>query len=1043
MKLKEEWMRRIQIWIDELEKQWYLPLEPVVFEGHFTKDHLSYEEAKNRNFCPMLPGSTWGEKWEYGWFKSQVQIPADCEGARIYLKPGIGGEMLLWVNGKLTGAKDIGRDGITLTRSARAGETFEILAESYAGHGTRLEHAGPNPPERIAVPEPEKHQVVVCESTFGIWNEDAYALSMDAKTLKQLYEAIDERSLRAQKIREGLEAFTKIADFERPFKERNGSFQAAREVLKPLLECVNGSTAPVYTIFGQSHLDLAWKWPWEETKRKCARTLSTQLTLMEEYPDYKYLLCEPPIMEAVKNYYPELYQRVKEKVEQGQLMPEGGVWVESDTNIPAGESLIRQCLWGKQWYQKEYGYDTKMVWMPDCFGFSAQLPQIFIGTGMKYFATQKLARALPGYDVFPYNLFMWEGIDGTQILTHFFKKNNSQYNPKLLLERWNEDRVQEDEIDTFFFPFGFGDGGGGPTRDMLESVNRTKDLEGVPRTVMQSPVAFFEEIEKRGRPKNRYVGELYFPWHRGTYTSQAKTKQNNRKAELALRDAEFWGSIAGYDGLQEELKALWERLLFNQFHDILPGASITRVHEEAERDLSLVREEASHICEKAIGEIAGQGTDAGITIFNSLSWKRKEIIPLPEGTTCVYDIAGQRLPIQKTEESSYTLIKVPACGYTTIFPKESLAAESNMTEPDRHTGVWIEKENGTISMENQYLSIRVNEYGAITSIYDKKAEYEFAAGLCNEFRMYKDINVAYDAWEISSFYEDFPIELAKEARIEAVTEGALSGKIRIRRKLNVSLLTQEITLSAHSRRVDFKTKINWQETHKLLKVAFPVHIRTEESIEEIQFGYCKRPTHRSRRYDADRYEVCNHKYTALAEGNYGFAVLNDCKYGVSTNENRIELTLLKAPVIPDMYADKGIQEFTYSFYAWHGSFEESDVVREGYQLNIPVRTAAGTAMEKSIIRLSEKNIILETVKPAEDGSGDIILRFYEALRSHTRCRVKIDLPVHQIYETTMQEYVDEKAQKVAATKLDENKTEVRLLFRPFEIKTLRVSLKKL
>jgi len=1034
MKLKEEWRQRIQIWTEELEKQWYQPLEPVIFEGHFTRDHLRCEEAKNRDFGPMSPGSSWGEKWEYGWFKSVVQIPAEGEGERIYLKPGIGGEMLLWVNGKLTGAKDIGRDGITLTRSARAGETFEILAESYAGHGPRLEHAGPNPPERIAVPEPDRHQVVVGESTFGIWNEDAYALSMDAETLKQLYEALDKKSLRAQKIREGLEEFTKIADFELPVAERNRSFQAAREVLRPLLECVNGSTAPVYTIFGQSHLDLAWKWPWEETKRKCARTLSTQLTLMEEYPEYKYLLCEPPIMEAVKNYYPELYQRVKEKVQQGQLMPEGGVWVESDTNIPAGESLIRQCLWGKAWFRNEYGYDTKMVWMPDCFGFSAQLPQIFIGTGMKYFATQKLARALPGYEVFPYNLFMWEGIDGTRILTHFFKKNNSRYNPKLLLERWQEDRVQEEGIDTFFFPFGFGDGGGGPTRDMLESVSRTKDLEGAPRTVMQSPIAFFEELEQKGGTKNRYVGELYFPWHRGTYTAQAKTKQNNRKAEIALRDAEFWGSIAGCHGLQEQLKGLWEKLLFNQFHDILPGASITRVHEEAERDLTLVRTEADRISGEAIRGMAAGGAStasAGITLFNSLSWERQEIIPLPEGATC-------DSPVQRTESGSYTLAKVPPCGYTTILVKE---ASEHVAESARHPGVWIEKTNGIITMENQYLSIRINEYGAITSIYDKAAEYEFAAGLCNELVMYKDINVAYDAWEISSFYEDFPVELVPAARIEVVTEGALFGEIRISRQLHLSEMTQEIRLSAHSRRVDFKTRIYWQETHKLLKVAFPVHIHTAEAIEEIQFGYCKRPTHRSRRYDADRYEVCNHKYTALTEGKYGFAVLNDCKYGVSTNENRIELTLLKAPLIPDMYADKGMQEFTYSFYAWQGSFEESDVVREAYQLNIPVRAVLGTAAERSVLDLSEKNIILETVKPAEDGSGDMILRFYEALRSHTRCTVKIDLPVDRIYETTMQECVDQETRELAIRTLAQGEAEVLLSFRPFEIKTLRVSLK--
>ena len=1037
MKLIEEWNQRIQIWIKELEEQWYKPLDEIIFKGYFTKDHLSDKEAKSGSFRQMLPGSTWGEKWEYGWFKGEITIPKGCEGQRIYLKPGIGGEMLIWINGRIVGAKDFGRDGVTLTRSAEEGDSFEILAESYAGHGPRLEHAGPNPPERIAVPEPPKHQVIVERSTFGIWNEDAYLLSMDVQTLYQLYRSLDAKSLRAQKIREGLEEFTKTADFEVPFAERNASFQAARAVLKPLLECVNGSTAPLYTIFGQSHLDLAWKWPWEETKRKCARTLSSQLTLMEEYPEYKFLLCEPPIMEAVKKYYPELYKRVKEKVEQGQFMPEGGIWVESDTNMPAGESLIRQCLWGKEWFKNEYGYDTKMVWMPDCFGFSAQFPQILVGTGMKYFATQKLARALPGYDVFPYNVFMWEGIDGTQILTHFFKKNNSRYDPGLLLERWHEDRVQQEDIDTFIFPFGLGDGGGGPTRDMVEIVNRTKDLEGAPRTVMQSPIAFFEDIEKSGLPKNRYVGELYFPWHRGTYTSQAKTKKNNRKAEIALRDAEFWGTITKYGELQDKLKELWQMVLFNQFHDILPGASIAKVYEDAERDLSFVIKEASGICQDAVDQMIDQEKE-GITLFNSLSWKRKEIIDLPDGIVSVYDRDNKQLPIQKAGSRSYTVAEVPACGYTTIFTKKP---QEKMIESEQSVGIRIEKNNGIISMQNQYISVEINENGAITSIYDKEAEYEFTAGLCNEFKMYKDINVAYDAWEISSFYEDFPIGLSGPVKIEIITAGELFGKIKVSRKLNLSEMTQEIIMTSHSRRVDFKTRVDWQETHKLLKTAFPVAICAEESREEIQFGYVKRPTHRSRRYDADRYEVCNHKYTALTEGNYGFAVLNDCKYGVSTNENRIELTLLKASLIPDMYADKGIQEFTYSFYAYQGSFEESDIVRQGYELNVPLQSAIGVTEEKSFIQVSAKNIILETVKPAEDGSGDIILRFYEAMRSHTKCNVEIALPIVQGYETNMLEQIDNSAKKVVFERIAEGKIQVQLRFSPFEIKTLRVSFK--
>lgn len=1049
----QEWNKRIELWMEELKNQFYEVLEPVEFEGFTTSDALTFDEAMKHSFHPMPVGTKWGRKWEYGWFRTKVRIKEEAEGRRIYLVPGIGGEMLVWVNGKVSCSVDLEHSKILLTTCAKSGEVFEIGMESYAGHGPRLENGGPYPPERIPIPEPPEFQVVVRESHYGSWEETAYGLWLDVFTLYQLWQSLDPKSLRSQKIREGLLEFSKIVDYELPRQERIKTYAVARSVLAPLLACTNGSTMPEYTIFGQSHLDLAWKWPWAETRRKCGRTISTQLALCEEYPEYQFLICQPVILKSIKKDYPELYDRLKERVRKGQFLPEGGLWVEPDTNIPSGESLIRHCLWGKRWFNEEYGYDTKMVWMPDTFGFSGQLPQIFKGAGMHYFASQKIARALRGHDPFPYNIFHWEGIDGTRILTHFFIKNNSRYDPSLLIGRWNNDRVQQENIDTFLFPFGFGDGGGGPTRDMLEVVGRTKDLEGVPRTRMQRPVSFFAELEKRNNIINNYVGEIYLAWHRGSYTAQAKTKKGNRLAEIALHELEFWGSLTGiYD--REQIEGLWEKLLFNQFHDILAGTSIARVHQEAEEDFLEVIGKAGKLTKEVLQGIVRpsekeQEELEGITVFNSLSWDREVIVRLPEGARGALDYRRQPLPVQSREDFCDALVLVPACGYTTIYPCQGVHLVFDQeteasNNPDSKAALYQETQTGVYgvrvtksSMENDLLRITFDDFGQIISIYDKVAEIEFAEGIANRMCMYQDINIDYDAWELAHYYDELPISLDGPADIEVVSEGLISGSLRITRRLHNSNMIQEIRMTRGSRRVDFWTCIDWQETHKLLKVAFPVQVYTQEAIEEIQFGYVKRPTHKSRTYDGDRFEVCNHRYTALSESNRCFALLNDSKYGISTKGNVLMLSLLRAPVIPDMHADQGLQEFTYSIYADSCSFLDSNIVQQGYELNYPVLVAAGKVGERSYFKLSSTDIILETVKLAEDGSDDMILRLYEAKGGHVTCNLVSLVPFDLATEVDLQEKCIEEGVVTCIQNTSSGKL-LRLSFRPFEIKTLRL-----
>ncbi|NLO82298.1 MAG: alpha-mannosidase [Clostridiales bacterium] len=1024
MSLNAEWRHRVLAWKEELTRHFYTPLGEIEWEGFTTQQQLTYHQALECDFKPMPTGTKWGAKWEYGWFKGYITLPEEAVGRRIVLRIDVGGESAIYVNGRNAGAKDNEHNEVTLTMSGTPGEQYQILVEAYAGHGPRIVRTGPTPPDRVTVPEPGPTQAVVGTSTYGIWEEDVYQLWLDVQTLFEIRENLDPDSLRVAEIDAGLKDFTLIVDFELPYEEMMKTIRAGRERIKPLLECVNGSTAPTLFAFGHSHIDVAWLWHLAETERKCVRTFATQLALMEEYPEYKYLQSQPHLYMMVKQHYPELYERIKEAVRKGQFIPEGGMWVEADTNISGGESLIRQFIHGKRFFMEEFGVDSKLCWLPDVFGYSAALPQIMKGCGIKYFSTQKIFwGAYTGGDPFPYNTFIWEGLDGSEILVHLHNDYNSRTNPATLIKRWNE-RVQKDGMATHLVPFGYGDGGGGPTRDHLEYLRRTKDLEGVPRTRICHPLEFFYDLEKRGSTNNRYVGELYFQAHRGTYTSQARTKLGNRKSEVALREAELWGvaakSFKNYNLPSQTLDQAWKLLLLNQFHDIIPGSSIQRVYEEAEADYQKIISTAQQVAQEAAVQLLDESSAQAITVFNSLSWNRKAVVTLPKDFRGAVSADGQSLPAQESEDGVMVEVEVPSCGWTTLYPAEPEKVENTLKVDSR-------------SLENELLRIEFNDKGEIISIFDKEINRELAAGPCNSFKMYKDVPGNWDAWDIDSMYSQTPVELESDASFEIISSGPLMASIRVKRMLNNSLMTQDIILRRNSRRVDFVTTIDWKESHKLLKVAFPVDIHTNEGVHEIQFGHISRPNHKSRPFDADRFEVCNHKWSAIMEQNRGFAVLNDCKYGVNVLGNSINLTLLRAPLAPDMNADKGFQHFTYSFYAWNGCFMESDVIQEAYDLNYPVMAVEG-AVEKSasLFSLDASNIILETVKPAEDGSNDIILRLYEAKRTATRCILTTAFPVVAAEQTDMLEN-SEKA-------LDVQGNKICLDFRPFEVKTVRIKM---
>ena len=996
MNIGRQWEDRLRIWSEQFEKHYFIAWAPLSLSFFTTMEQLAFDEAVKGRFVPVQPGTRWGKKWEYGWFHTQAVIPEALEGKRAVFTLGAGEEMLVWVNGREAGSIDRQHKYITLSRSARAGDVYDIYAECYAGHGLRQEGAGPVGPDEEPVPEPPEAQVTVKPSLLGRWNEALFQAAMDYQVLYSLVKKLPEKSLRAMKIVEGLKKFTCMADFELPEEElAAGAAEAAARYLKPLLACRNGSTAPDYTVFGQSHLDLAWLWPVEETMRKTARTYANQLALMEEYPDYRFLLCEPPILEYLKTLYPDVYRRVKEQTASGGFYPEGALWVECDTNIPSGESLIRQFVRGKRWFREELEVDSLMAWMPDTFGFSAALPQIMKKCQIPYFATQKLTRQDPEAEPFPYNLFWWEGLDGSRVLSHLFRRNNAVFTSGELVSRWEDDRVQQEDIDGLMFPFGYGDGGGGPTREMVEAALRCQDLEGAPRCHMESPVRFFQRAEER-EIENVYCGELYLAWHRGTLTSQSRTKRGIRRAEAALKAVEYHMAaqlLAGRPlkaAWKEKLDELWKLLLFNQFHDIAPGTSIARVHQRAEAELETVCTESGKLLEEMLGRPGER-----MTVYNHLGWERT--------------FRGHRIPAQ---------------GFAVIGPERGAGegASARRLPPE---------EGGGYELRNAHLVCRIDDAGELTSVRKPGEAREFLAGNGNRFLLFKDVNTCYDAWELGSMYEKLPVPLEGGARIE-VRQEADGAALIVNRTLHRSRLVQRIFLGGDARRLDFVTRLDWQERHKLLKVSFPVNVYATEAIHEIQFGYVKRPTHRSRQYDRDRYEVCNHRYTVLEDGGAGAAVLNDCKYGVSTAGNEIRLTLMKAPLMPDMYADRREQEFTYSFFPFLGPFTRSDVLREACELNEPpvlgsVLPAGEERTQRPVLVPGEKNIIVDAVKPADTAENAILVRAYEAMGMGTEASFAVAGAVRRVDETDMLEE--------NASPLPLRDGGLRVTFGPFEIKT--------
>jgi len=996
-----------------------------------TDEHLrSPMEARQKlQWKDAEPGTKWGKAWSSAWFAGSAVLPEACEGREVFIGAKIGGaERLVFVNGIAAGLVDSFEAGepIPVHPSARAcasgkaGQKLDIAIESYAGHPQ-------NPSE-----DDGRHVQTFTKVQLMLRRDDVKDFYLDLRTLVNMMGYLDPNSLRYNRIMVGFEEVYKILPMlpaEVPEEQWRPAMNAAREILRPLLEAKNGDTMPFIGLTGHSHLDTAWLWPLDETIRKAARTFSTALTMMEQYPEYRFLQSAPCHADWMRVHYPEIFERIRAAVKQGQWEPNGGMWVEPDCNIPSGESMIRQFLFGQAFTQKYFDYTADVYWQPDVFGYSGALPQIMRGCGIRFFMTTKMG--WNDTNRFPYDTFHWHGIDGSSVIAHFHNIH-CWPEPRSLQDQWWT--VQHKDVqDRRYVPYGFGDGGGGPQDEMIEISRRVVDLEGCPRSRHMSVSEYMNDLERDLAARLPvWTGELYLEKHRGTLTSIHGVKRGNRKAEIALRDAEWALSIArinGRDYPAGKLEKLWKVLLTDQFHDVLPGSSIAPVNDTAIGEFGEVKSGADALRDEAITSI-GEAASGKVTLANSLSWTREgEVVlsGLPGGqapagdgvvTQSYEDIEGER-------NMAVIGLSVPSLGMTCVplAPEKSTAGSPFVIDGS--------------SVETPFASVRFDDRGRMVSFVDKATARELVrdGGTFNAFWFGEDAPADSDNWDIDADYVLKQHDPSRLVSREIIANGPL--QLRIRSKFEIgdrSTITQDMVFHSTTPRVDFETQVDWRETHKLLKAGFDTTIFAENARHEIQFGHLQRPTHQNLSTDRARFEVCNHKWSDLSDAHYGIAILNDCKYGISVLGGDMRLTLLKSGTQPDHRGDNGVHRFDYALLPHDGTFSAAGVVRPAYEFNIPVVAVPGLcASTASLASVDAANVLIETVKWSEDGKA-LVLRLYEAEGALTRCRLSFGIDATRAAETNM---LEEEQGELAIVDNGLN-----LEFRPFEIKTVRVEVEQ-
>ena len=721
-------------------------------------------------------------------------------------------------------------------------------------------------------------------------------------------------------------------------------YESVTSATQGLWAGIESSCAPLDVIIhatGHAHIDVAWLWTLGQTRRKSERTFHNVIRLMEQFPDYHFTQSQPQLYQYIKEDQPALFDSITEKIKEGRWEPIGGMWVEADCNLSGAESLARQFLLGRTFFREHFGKDAEspILWLPDVFGYAWALPQLIRQAGLKYFMTIKIGWSQ--YNRLPYDTFLWQGIDGMRILTHFSTVKeygsvfastyNAMANGREALGTWQNFQQKELHKD-LLMAYGFGDGGGGPTRQMLANIEVMKEFPSLPQVKQSSAKQFFESIEPLTDSKMMPIwnGELYLEYHRGTYTTQSRNKRANRKSEFLLHDTEFIATyaslITNYQYPITAFQTAWRTVCLNQFHDIIPGSSIGTVYEESQQQYAQLTEDVTQMRDEALDVIATQ-LNAEVLLVNATSFTQQGLVFIPGDSPQHFTRGEKPVTVQPVEAGVWV-----DAGELPPYSMTALQA----TEVDKSSPI-IDLPTSTVFLENDYIKVEFNADGDITRIFDKGAAREVLApdSIANQFQAFEDRPSSWDAWDIEIFYDDKMWLAEPASSIEIVEHGELRQTIEVKRKILNSHYTQRISLNHNSPRLDFDSHIEWKERHILLKVAFPVDVLAPQATYEIQWGNVQRPTHRNTSWDWARFETCAQKWVDLSEGDYGISLLNDCKYGHDTHHNVMRLTLLRSPTRPDPSADLGEHQFKYSLYPHAGSWNE-ETQREAYLLNDPI-----------------------------------------------------------------------------------------------------------
>ncbi len=1033
---KRDRLRKIIGDLSKMRLRKLTSVENIIYKQGDYKRPLDVDESEIP-FENFKEGEFWGGNDLRYWFRAEIIITEEMKDETVIMKLETGKEgewdalnpqFLLFIDDEIRQGLDVNHTEVKLCEKAKVGDTYKIDLHAFAG--------------MQALPVKFKLSIAALDQATEMMMYDLKVpyevtehLSEDSieyvKTIKCLIDAINILDLK--KNYHNGEYYESIFDARNYLKTHLYDNKDLVDVLK------KNKLLPTVSCVGHSHIDVAWLWTLKQTREKVVRSFSTVLSLMDEYDEYKFMASQPILLQYIKEDYPELFERIKEKIKEGRFEVEGGMWLEADCNLSSGESLIRHILYGKKYMKDEFDVESEILWLPDVFGYSAALPQILKSFGINTFVTTKIS--WNEYNKMPYDTFNWRGMDGSDILTYFitmmdydnYKKGSfktvyeGEIKPAQIHGAWA--RYQQKDInDNILISYGHGDGGGGPTKKMLENARRMNDyIPGLPHVELTTLKEYFDGLKERLPDKlNTWDGELYLEYHRGTLTTMGKNKWYNRKCEFLYQNLEFLSVLAEkYD--KKLIRDGWDVILLNQFHDIIPGTSIEEVyvesHEQYEKiyrdGLKLQSELVDRISDKLKGELNIKSKS--LLVINPLSIGGDKIISFEYDKDLVLFDGKNEVKVQRNNNvNTFIANDIPSMGYK-LFTIKEVSKEKHISTKKR-------------LFETDYYEIEFNDEGMISSLYDKIENRQVVKEneVLNSFIVYEDRPHNWDAWDVNIYYEEKATLINNLESFEVIEDGEVYSRINTVRRFQNSIIEQDITIYKNSRRIDFNTNVDWHEKHLLLKVSFPLDIKSTTATYDIQFGNVERPTHRNTSWDEAKFEVCGHKWADVSERGYGVSLLNDSKYGYDIYDQTMRLSLLRGSDYPNPNADQGKHTFKYALLPHKGTWHE-DTYKEAYNFNVDMLTKVIDGSDNieaksslsSYFSVDKENVIIETIKPAESGVG-IILRLYETCNTREEVQLNINIPFNTIKEVNLKEEV--------IHVLESNK----FVIKPYEIKTFLV-----